>query len=94
VQRVHTPWLTGQLVAFGKGGKTRSILLTPETWRELQSLRGEAADDDPMFVSRQRSKNDGRKALKPSQVYNFEEPAGPGYRKSKLAREPRKYPAN
>lgn len=63
--------LNGQLVAFGKGGKTRSILLTPETWHELQSLRGEASDDDPVFVSRQRSKNDGWKALKPSQIYNI-----------------------
>jgi site-specific recombinase XerD len=63
--------LTGQLVAFGKGGKTRSILLTPDTWRELQGLRGEASDDEPVFVSRQQSRHDGRKALQPSQVYNI-----------------------
>lgn len=63
--------ITGQLVAFGKGGKTRSILLTAETWRELQSLRGEASDNEPVFVSRQRSKQDDSRALKPSQVYNI-----------------------
>ena len=40
-------------------------------WRELKGLRGEAADDEPVFVSRQRSKHDGQNALKPSQVYNI-----------------------
>jgi site-specific recombinase XerD len=42
----------GQLTVFGKGGKTRAILLRPRTWRLLLSLRGEAAAGDPVFRSR------------------------------------------
>jgi integrase/recombinase XerD len=42
----------GQVVAFGKGGKTRSILLPASVWDELIALRGDAGDDDPVFPSR------------------------------------------
>lgn len=45
----------GQVTVYGKGGKTRAILLRAETWHELDDLRGSAADDDgdrPVFVSR------------------------------------------
>lgn len=42
----------GQVTVFGKGGKTRAILLSAETWQELMSLRGEATADDPVFRSR------------------------------------------
>jgi site-specific recombinase XerD len=42
----------GQMTVFGKGGKTRAILLPPTLWAELMGLRGEAAPQDPVFVSR------------------------------------------
>lgn len=61
---------TGQIVVFGKRKKTRSIVLRPEVWEELQALRGEAGEDDPIFLSRQRGP-DGTKALKPAQVHNI-----------------------
>jgi integrase/recombinase XerD len=41
----------GQVTVFGKGGKTRSILLKPKTWNLLLSLRGEAPATDPVFRS-------------------------------------------
>ena len=41
----------GQVTLFGKGGKTRTVLLTAATWRELQAARGDAGPDDPVFVS-------------------------------------------
>ena len=42
----------GQATVFGKGGKTRAVLLSPNTWRTLQAQRGEAGGDDPVFRSR------------------------------------------
>ncbi len=42
----------GQITVFGKGGKTRSILLNPKAWQALTSLRGGAAAADPIFRSR------------------------------------------
>ena len=42
----------GQVTVFGKGGKTRTILLSAATWRELMALRGDAGVDDPAFPSR------------------------------------------
>ncbi|MGH7043145.1 MAG: tyrosine-type recombinase/integrase [Acetobacteraceae bacterium] len=42
----------GQVAVFGKGGKTRVVLLTPGVWSELTALRGGAGDDDPVFRSR------------------------------------------
>lgn len=45
----------GQATVFGKGGKTRIVLLSANTWRLLGSLRGELVapprPDDPVFVS-------------------------------------------
>ena len=43
----------GQVTAFGKGGKTRVVLLSANTWRELVAIRGEAVADDPVFRSRE-----------------------------------------
>jgi len=40
----------GQVTVFGKGGKTRTILLSAATWGELMTLR--AGPDDPVFPSR------------------------------------------
>lgn len=42
----------GQVTVFGKGGKTRAILLSAETWGELAQLRGAAEGACPVFVSR------------------------------------------
>jgi integrase/recombinase XerD len=55
----------GQLTVFGKGGKTRYVLISNETWLEVESLRGTADRYDPVFVSRNRSH------LDPSQVFRI-----------------------
>lgn len=52
----------GQITVFGKGGKTRSILLRQGTWEALLSLRGNSQPGDPIFRSRRGG------ALDPSQV--------------------------
>jgi site-specific recombinase XerD len=41
----------GQVTVFGKGGKTRAILLKPKTWNLLLALRGGACAGDPVFRS-------------------------------------------
>jgi integrase len=55
----------GQITIFGKGGKTRVIVVPASMWRELLELRGAAVDDDPVF----RSAKGG--ALDPSQVHRI-----------------------
>ena len=42
----------GQMTVFGKGDKTRAVLLPASLWNELQGLRCGAGDDDPVFRSR------------------------------------------
>ena len=42
----------GQISVFGKGGKTRAVLLKPKVWQQLQSLKGEAPVVEPIFPSR------------------------------------------
>lgn len=42
----------GQITVFGKGGKTRAVLLKPRTWQMLEKLRGAAGLLDPIFRSR------------------------------------------
>jgi integrase/recombinase XerD len=42
----------GQATVFGKGGRTRVVLLSATTWRLLADLRGTAEPDDPVFRSR------------------------------------------
>jgi integrase/recombinase XerD len=42
----------GQITVFGKGGKTRTILLKPRFWQQLQAIQGEAKAFDPIFRSR------------------------------------------
>jgi integrase/recombinase XerD len=37
---------------FGKGSKTRHILLAPAVWAAVSALRGDAHADDPVFRSR------------------------------------------
>ena len=43
---------SGQITVFGKGGKTRTVLMPQSVWNALQSLRNEARDGDPVFRSR------------------------------------------
>jgi integrase/recombinase XerD len=54
---------SGQVTIFGKGNKTRSILLSADTYQELLALRGHAPDTAPVFVSRK-----GRAHLDPATV--------------------------
>lgn len=42
----------GQVTVFGKGGKTRAVVLPPRPWQALAQLRAGAGPDDPVFVSR------------------------------------------
>jgi integrase/recombinase XerD len=53
----------GQVTIFGKGGKTRVVLLPKGVWRVLAQLRGEATADDPVFLSQKGG------ALDPSAVH-------------------------
>src|ERR1019366_2986185 len=43
---------SGQITVFGKGGKTRTVLMPQSVWNALQSLRNEARDGDPVVRSR------------------------------------------
>ena len=42
----------GQITVFGKGSKTRTVLVPQSVWTALMSLRGEAAESAPVFRSR------------------------------------------
>jgi len=53
------------VTVFGKGGKTRTVLLPADVWRDLVSLRGNASLEDPVFRSRR-----GRH-LDPSAVFRI-----------------------
>ena len=53
----------GQVTIFGKGGKTRAVLLSAALWDELHALRGVSGADAPVFRSRK-----GGGHLDPSQV--------------------------
>ncbi|WP_066425131.1 tyrosine-type recombinase/integrase [Anabaena sp. 4-3] len=41
----------GQITVFGKGEKTRTVLIGAGMWREINELKGNAKRDDPVFVS-------------------------------------------
>ena len=43
----------GQATVFGKGGKTRTVMLYGSTWTALQAIRGGAGEDAPVFLSAQ-----------------------------------------
>ena len=45
---------SGQITVFGKGAKTRTILLPQTVWNALQALRGDANENAPVFRSRKR----------------------------------------
>lgn len=55
----------GQATVYGKGGKTRMVLLSAATWKVLQALREAAPADDPVFRSRKGG------ALDPSAVHRI-----------------------
>jgi integrase/recombinase XerD len=59
---------SGQITVFGKGGKTRAIVLPGTVWRDLMALRAtvNAGADEPVFQSRS-----GGGALDPSQVHRI-----------------------
>jgi integrase/recombinase XerD len=42
----------GQITVFGKGGKTRTVLMPMSVWNALMPLRGDAAEAAPVFRSR------------------------------------------
>jgi integrase/recombinase XerD len=47
------PWTDGgQVTVFGKGSKTRTVLLPSAIWRELVRFRHGASMDAPVFPSR------------------------------------------
>ena len=51
----------GQISVYGKGGKTRHVLLTDETWREVMALRRSGqGQDDYVFQSRQKGSRAGK----------------------------------
>ena len=41
----------GQITVFGKGDKTRVVLIGTSVWQELQQLKQNAKKDEPVFVS-------------------------------------------
>ena len=49
---VHARDDGGQVTVFGKGGKTRTVLLPTDVWRDVVTLGGDAGLDDPVFRSR------------------------------------------
>ncbi|MFB2768570.1 tyrosine-type recombinase/integrase [Pelatocladus sp. BLCC-F211] len=40
-----------QVTVLGKGEKLRTVLVPPVVWLEVESLRGAAGDDEPVFIS-------------------------------------------
>lgn len=44
----------GQLTIFGKGGKTRNVLVPASIHREISALRNDTVQDDPIFRSRKK----------------------------------------
>lgn len=49
----------GQVTLFGKGGKTRAVPVSPDTWANLQTLIRDSGPDDPVFRSR-KSRHNGK----------------------------------
>jgi integrase/recombinase XerD len=45
---------TGQITVFGKGGKTRTVLMPRSVWDALQFLQRDAPADAPVFRSRKK----------------------------------------
>lgn len=66
---------TGQITVFGKGDKTRAILLTKETYKELMQLHGDYPSTSPVFRSRGGGRGKSGRKLDPSQVARIVEQA-------------------
>ena len=49
----------GQVTVYGKGGKTRTVLVPASVWVELKKLRGDAPAEAPVFCSKKKS-HDGK----------------------------------
>lgn len=49
----------GQVTVFGKGGRTRAVLLKAALWRELRALAEGRLPDAPLFRSARRRAGDG-----------------------------------
>ena len=60
----------GQITVFGKGSKTRAIVLGENLWQELLSLAGDVSAEAPVFKSRSRS-SDGSYHLNRKHVYRL-----------------------
>jgi integrase/recombinase XerD len=45
---------SGQITVFGKGGKTRTVLMPKSVWETLQTLQQDAPADAPVFKSRKK----------------------------------------
>lgn len=45
---------SGQITVFGKGSKTRTVLIPKTVWDTLQALRGDANENAPVFRSRKK----------------------------------------
>ena len=45
----------GQVTVFGKGSKTRTVLIPALLWVELQRLRGDSGEEAPVFRSQKKS---------------------------------------
>ena len=43
----------GQATVYGKGSKTRVVIIPTQLWRELEQARGDSGKSDPVFRSRQ-----------------------------------------
>lgn len=60
-----------QVTVYGKGGKTRVVLLTASTWKALQSMRGDAGQDAPVFASRGAHGKQGGGHLSSVQIFRI-----------------------
>ena len=54
---------SGQITVYGKGGKTRSIVVPQQSWDALMKIRKNASDEEPVFRSRKKGH------LHPSQIW-------------------------
>ena len=45
----------GQVTVFGKGGKSRAVLVPSALWSDLLELRGGAPSNAPVFASRRKA---------------------------------------
>ena len=66
---------TGQLTLFGKGGKTRRVLLSADTWavldahRQREAARGHAQADGPVLRSRKAGADGSARPLTRQQLW-------------------------